>query len=1069
LFPYGFVSGSGLQPENDVSHVLRQGVAITGTVTDENGSPLPGVNVVLEGTATGVISDAGGKYSISVPDENAVLVFSFVGYATQEVIVGNQTIIDIVLNENASILEEVVVVGYGTQKKENLTGAVSVVNMKDVLGDRPVTNVGAVLQGAVSGLQITGGSTPGGSKTFNIRGTTSINGGVPLILVDNVECQIDFINPEDIETITVLKDAASSAIYGARAAFGVILITTKKASKNTKIRLNYNNNFAFEKVTNRIEQAPLLDIVNALNEMEPGGAWYSNGQNYNLWLDYIRDYQTDPTAFENKANENGDFFNAKWGLYTPKSGAGAGKYFFLKDNYAQNEIFDRHGFQQIHNLSASGGGEKITYRLSLGYLNNDGPLQTAKDSYQRINLSSFVSADLTTWLNTSIDIRYTHGTRKSLDAFNNNIYATGYFSFFPGADTWTAANDPNGEVYQTTAPLNYILLGNPDIVRSENPRIFSRTLFTPFKGFEGVFEYTYDENIYDKKSYPNSINMRTDQMSANPFADPTYRKDKSTTRYNALNAYASYSVSLSENHHFKLMGGFSQEQRYYELLWASRKEVINTDTPSISGATGEILAGDNFTDYAIRSGFFRFNYHYDNKYLFEVNGRYDGSSKFPAKSRFGFFPSATLGWQVARESFMDWSKNWLDEFKLRGSFGEIGNQSIADYQFLPEMSVVLRSNWINNGNRPTTLNPPGMVRSNFTWERVSTLDFGSDITIFNHRLQASFDWYQRDTKDMLGPGEEFPAIVGTPAPLQNVADLRTKGWELSVNWRDHIGDWSYSLGFNLTDYKSSITKYNNEGGLLNTYYVGQTIGEIWGYQFDRFYTVDDFTDTNSWTLKDGVTSIRGVSPLPGDILWKNISDQTGTNEINTGNENLEDPGDRSIIGNQTSRFQYGASASVNYKGFGLSVFLQGVAKRDYWMDGEIIFPLITEHGTIFKHHVGNYAQVIDVAGNDYTLVDPNVFYPRIYGKPGASINNSNRRISDRYLLNAAYLRVKNITLSYALPQTVSRAIGLYNSKVFFSAENALTFSKLPNGIDPERMSWGYPFYAVYSFGINITL
>jgi len=1013
------------------------------------------------------------------PATPAVIEISFIGYKTQEISIYEipADVLTVYLTEDISFLDEVVVIGYGTQKKGNLTGATTVVKMEQALGDRPVNNIGATLQGAVPGLRITGSASPGDSKSFNIRGTTSINGSPgPLILVDNVEAQIDLINPEDVETVTVLKDAASSAIYGARAAFGVILITTKKAGKNAKITLNYNNSFAFEKVTNQLEQASVEQYVRAANEWNPGGGWAYSGQPYALWLEYINDYQSDPRAFEDKAKQNGDYFNARWGMYVPQSGSGAGKYFYLKNNEASNEIFANYGFQQKHNVSASGGSDKITYRLSFGYLDNNGPLKLSKDNYQRINVASYVSADIARWLSTAIDIRYSRGIRhtfETLSTYNSAIYQTNYFSFLPGADSWTPANDLDGDVFLTTAPLNYIIHGNPDEIRTENPRIFSRTLFTPFSGFQGVLEYTYDENVYDKKSYPASLLMRDDQMNSNPAADPAFRNDKSTVRYNSLNAYGSYELSLKELHNFKLMGGFSQEQRYYELLWASRKDIINTETPSITGATGEIQAGDNYTDFAIRSGFFRFNYNYDNKYLLEINGRYDGSSRFPKDTRFGFFPSASVGWQIAREAFMESTRSWLDEFKIRASWGEIGNQAIGDYQFLPEMAVVLRSNWTFNGIRPTTLDPPGMVRGNFTWERVATLEFGTDISMFKNRLQMVFGLYKRDTKGMLGPGIEFPASVGADAPLQNVADLTNKGWEIALSWKDRISNWNYSVGFNLWDNNTEITKYNNEAGLFggSNYYVGQKLGEIWGYCFDRFYTVDDFEDTQSWTLKEGVATIRGVSPRPGDILWKNLSDGTGENEINDGQNNLEDPGDRVIIGNSTPRYQFGGNFSIGYKGVNLSTLLQGTGKRDYWLGGNITFPLIGTHSiaSLYKYNADNYQQVADAAGGDYTLINPDAFYPRIYNQPGQNIVDSNNRVSDRYLYNASYLRVKNITMSYTFPHSLVNYVRLSNARLFLSGEDVFTFSNLPKGIDPERLSWGYPFYATWSFGVNITL
>jgi len=1054
---------------------VMQNINVTGKVSDNTGQGLPSVSVKIKDTSSGTITLADGIYNVTVSGSEAVLVFSYLGFITQEIKVGNRRTIDVTLLEDVFSIDEVVVVGYGTQKKENLTGAVSVVSMDKVLGDRPITNVGAALQGAIPGLQITGGASPGGGKSFNIRGTTSINGSPgPLILVDNVECQINLINPEDIETVTVLKDAASAAIYGARAAYGVVLVTTKKARKNSKMTLNYNNNFSFEKVTNQLNPASVDVIVSGFNEWLPGGSWL-DGQSYSRWLGFINEYKADPKAFESKAQQNGEFFNPKWGIYTP---SGAGNYYYLKENNAQNEVFDKYGFQQTHNISASGGSQTIAYRLSMGYTNQDGPLKTNKDSYERFNVSSYTSADLTSWLNTALDLRYSQGTRREMESdWGSRIFDTKYYNFLPGADEWTVANNPKGTVFLNTSPLNHLLHLDPRTTRSENPRIFSRTTLTPFKGFEGIFEYTFDENVYDRKMYPYRPDMLGPQLVNLSNVDVVeYRRDKTTSRYTSFNAYGTYSLSLLEKHNFKLMGGFSQERRYYESLWASKKEAITIDNPSITGSEGEILAEDAYSDYAIRSGFFRFNYNFNSKYLLEVNGRYDGSSRFPTDYRFGFFPSFSAGWQIAREGFMKWASTWLTELKVRGSWGEIGNQSISDYTFLPQMSVSSRSNWMLGEKRPLTLNAPPMVRSNFTWERAATLDLGGDIALLNNRFQASFSWYQRDTKGMLGPVEEYPSVVGAQAPTQNAADLRSKGIELSVNWRDQIGNWGYSLGFNMMDYRSHITKYNNEAKLLSTYYVGQEFGEIWGYVFERLYTVDDFENTTNWKLKEGVTSLRGYSPRPGDIMFKNLRDEEGsTNEIWGGSAGTADnPGDRKIIGNSTPRYQFGANGSVNYKGIALSLFLQGVGKRDVWLGGDIIFPLTGTNnandntGTIYQHQVGNWAQVKDAANGDYTLVNPKAYLPRIWGQPGV-LNESNKRTSDRYLQDASYLRVKNITLSYTLPRKWMQTVTLSNARIFFSAENALTFSNLPKGVDPERISWGYPFYAIYSLGFNISL
>jgi len=1052
---------------------------VSGKVTDSSGTLLPGVTIVVKGTTIGMISDNFGSYSLSNVPANAILQFSFVGMKMQEIPVGNKTSINVVLADESIGLEEIVAVGYGTQKKTNLTGAIAVTEMGKVLGNRPLTNVGSALQGAVPGLQVTNTSVPGKSATYNIRGTTSINGGGPLILVDNVEAQINLINPEDIETVTTLKDAASSAIYGARAAFGVILIITKKAKKNEKMVLNYNSNFAFQTSINKVNQASVIDFLNAYKEAGYS-TWYSNTQSIDKWLGYATAYKADPAKFAADAAANGDYFNPVWGNYIPK---GDTKWYYVKENNAQNEIFDKYGFQQTHNLSASGGSEKITYRMALGYTDQNGPLKTDKDSYDRLNVTSTVAADITPWLNTSLDMRYTRSNSSNADQnqdFTEYIYSTEYPNFAPLYGTYGIPSDPNGTQYPTSAPLSILMQAYPNKYRNENPRISSRTTITPFKGFEGIIEYNFDENVYDYKSYTKQVSVRADQGTHTYYSTPAYRDEKSTVRYNSLNAYGTYTKSLNDVHNFKLMAGFNQEERYYEMMAGSKKNMINADMPSFSSSADLTpLITDTYTDYTIRSGFFRFNYNYKNKYLLEVNGRYDGSSNFPTDTRFGFFPSASVGWQAGRESFMDWSKSYLDELKIRASWGQIGNQAIGNYQFLPQMSAY-SADWIVGGVRPTTLNSPSMVRSNFTWEVVSTLDFGADFSFLKNRLKGTFDWYKRTTSGMLGPGAEFPSVVGATAPLQNVADLDTKGWEFEVNWRDKIGAWGYSVGFNISDYRSFITKYKNDAGLFydrnstqsaKRYYEGMEFGEIWGYQFDRFYTIDDFVNTTTWALKPGVTSVKGVSPRPGDVMWKNISDLTGTNEINNGADNLKDPGDRTVIGNETPRYQYGINASVNYKGFDLSLFMQGVGKKDVWFAGDLMFALsgsdgTGKFGTLYNHQM-DYIHIKDYVNGDYTITNPDAKYPRIYG--GNSLAASNRSISDSYMSNGAYLRVKNITFSYTFPKEISAKIGLKGTKVFCSAENIYTFTSLPRGVDPERISWGYPFYATYSFGLNITL
>lgn len=1063
-------ASKGEKATAQVQEVRQQAkLTATGTVVDEKGEPIIGASVQEKGTSNGVITDLDGKFSLALTGSKE-LVISYIGYVTTQVKVAGQTL-RIVLKEDAQALDEVVVVGYGSQKKVNLTGAVSMVSMDKALGNRPVTNVASALQGTIPGLVVTSSSVPGQSNTFNIRGTTSINGGSPLVLVDNVPADIDMINPEDIESVSVLKDASSAAIYGARGAFGVILITTKKAKKNSRLQLNYNNNFGFVKTINRPEQASIIDILETHQAWDNDGKYYAEGQNLSDWIGYVKDYNANPSKYP--AN----------GIYMPE---GENRYYYLKDTDSQSAILDNYGFQQTHNVSATGGGEKITYRISLGYTDNQGTLITNKDSYNRINMSSYVSADITSWLNQSLDIRYAKGERSYVES-DGAIYQTKLPRFYPSGEM-VRSNDLEGPAYPVNTPENYIRLKDPVRYNNDNPRIFSRTSLKPFKGFEAIFEYTFDKKNNDKKLYTSPFEMTNDQMGKLWSDTPStgrYRNDKTTVDYNAINTFANYQFSLNGKHNFKAMVGYSQETRNSELLWVQRDDMINPDMPSISGATGEIQTKDVYKEYAIRSGFFRVNYDYMNRYMLEVNGRYDGSSKFPTDSRFGFFPSFSLGWQVGQEKFMAWSKSWLDQLKIRGSWGQVGNQAIDEYAYNPIMTSK-QANWLVDGKKPITLNSPGLVRSDFSWEVVETLDIGVDFSAFNSRLNGTFDWYRRDTKGMLMPGAEFPSVVGANAPQQNAADLRTKGWEVSVNWRDNIGDWGYNVGFNLYDSRSVITKYDNAAGLFRDrnsekddktfkrYREGMTLGEIWGYTTERYYTIDDFQDgwqNGTWKLKEGVTTIKGNNSIrPGDIMFKNLRDDEengSVNQIDDGRDNVSDPGDRSVIGNETPRFQYGATAGVSYKGFDLSVFLQGTGKRDAWLGGDLRFPLsYGSFGTVYSHQL-DYWKPIDAASGNWNPINPNAEFPRLYDESKNA--GSNNRIQTKYLANAAYLRLKNVTLGYTLPKNIVNKISLTNVKVFFSGENICTWDKLPKGYDPERLNWGYPFYATYSFGINVTL
>lgn len=1064
--PSGVISAAA--PAAGTEAVVRQEGSCKGVVKDAGGETVIGASVQVKGTGTGSITDIDGRFTIPNVPLGATLEISFVGYRTVTVVWNGQPL-DIVLKEDTQALEEVVVVGFGSQKKANLTGAVATVKMDEVMGERPLTKVSDALQGAIPGLLVSnGGNAPGASKGFQIRGAYSIGaknsdgkygaGIAPLVLIDNVEGDIDMLNPDDIESVTVMKDAASSAIYGARAAGGVILITTKRPKSNERFQLNYNNNFAFQSAVNLPEYAPLETYLNAYREAAGNDYWTLGAPKVDRWLELLAQYRQNPSSVPVKGD----------GIFKDEDGA---LYFLNEKNLMENMM--ETSFQQTHNLSVSGGTERLRYRLSAGLTDTDGVLYSDKDKFRRMNVSSFISADITKWFTQEATLSYAHSKRNMIVSQGGGLYTTRLNSYYPEGtmpEGYGLGNDDNLPFF---TPRNQIETANPYTNLNDNPRVFLKSILKPLKGLEVAFEYTYDKNVYDYHWYTGKVDLTSIQGGADTTPSDDYlRKYKRYTDYNAINLYGTYRFDLLKDHHFKAMAGFNQESSYQETVDVFSHLQSVVEVPSLGGGTGKLEAGDSYSEYAIRGGFFRVNYDYRGIYLLEVNGRYDGSSKFPKDSRFGFFPSVSVGWNLAQEKFMSSTSGWLDQLKLRGSYGVIGNQNISPYTFVSSMALNNKyQGWLVDGAPVTAVTSlPALISSSFTWEKVSTTNVGVDFSLLNGRLSGLFEWYQKNTTGMLAPGMQLPAVVGAAAPMQNTADMRTRGWEVNLNWRDRIGDFSYRVGFNLSDSKSTITKYDsNESKLLSTFYEGQELGEIWGYLYDGFYTVADFEDTQTWKLKEGVVKINGANPRPGDVKFKNLrDDDQGENLIYAGDGTLENPGDRVRIGNNRPRYLYGINLGASYKGFDLSVFLQGTGKRDAWLANTLTFPMYSDFKFIPLYAgTENYWRPVDAAAGDYTCANPDAEFPRIYG--GYGNQGSNYRVSDRYLSDASYLRIKNVTLSYSFPkQWIGKAM-LSNLKAFVSIENLATFSSLNKGIDPETLSWNYPSFRTVSFGLNLSL
>ncbi len=1040
------------------TNISQQNERVSGVVSDVAG-PIAGATVMVKGTTNGTITDMNGQFSLSGLKKGDILQISYIGFTTQEITYTGQASLKINMAEDLKALDEVVVVGFGSQKKADLTGAVSQVKMDEILGDRPVINATAALQGAMPGLMVSGSSSPGQSKNFNIRGDLSINGGSPLVLIDNVEGDLNALNPDDIESVSVLKDAASAAIYGARAASGVILVTTKRPPNHAKFQLTYSFNQGWERSIGRPVQASLADYIAAYEEAGYSSQyWAGNGQ-LSTWKELLQQYQAGSLS---GVLENGIYKHTDGNIY------------YLKEGDPQGNALGT-GILSNHNVSVSGGTDKIRFRVSGNYSYENGPMVTDKDKYIRKALSSFLSADITSWYTQEITMYYTDTEKTALTSNIRDPFATRLISWYPEGYMPKEIIGTSEDLI-IDSPKNSYLVSPTSTTNNAIPRIQVKAIIKPLSNWDIVGEYTYNRNNYKYKNYTGLMEYADVQLAVKqmPMSGiDTYTINSSETKYNALNLYSTYKLEL-DKHKASLMVGYNQESSWYGYLSTSIDQQSVPTVPSFGGGTGTKTISEGYSEYAIRGVFGRLTYSFDDKYLLTANMRYDGSSKFPKENRYGFFPSISVGWRLGQESFMNWSRSWLDDFKLRASYGSIGNQNIDPYGYIASMAIGQSTTWLDNNDKITYIGVPGLVRANYTWETVTTLDVGFDMTLLNNRLNTVFDWYKRDTKDMLASGVELPSTVGASAPLQNVANMTTNGWELAITWRDKIGDWNYSIGFNLYDHMSKITKYNNESGNLDYYYNGRKFNEIWGYVSDGFYSIDDFepaqAKTGTWVLKEGVVKINGYTPQPGDEKFKDLD---GNGIINTGAYTLEDPGDMKIIGNRTSRYQFGANLGAGYKGWDLSVMLQGVGKRDVTLGGTALYPFGGAGSDgVFQplyYNQTDYwrAKSYDPESPDYMVAEnPNAKLFRVYGQE--SNVGSNTRTSTKYLQSGSYMRIKNVTLSYTFPRKWIEKIQLNQLRLYLSVENLATFTSLPKGYDPESLAWSYPFYRTWSVGANVS-
>lgn len=1029
----------------------------TGTVVDAEGEPVIGASVIVKGTSKGVATNLDGQFTLTGVKDGAVIRITTVGYKPVEVAWHGQPL-NITIEEDNNVLDEVVVVGYGTQKKINLTGAVASVN-GDVLNDRPITNIGQGLQGKIGNLNITptSGGAPGSTSSFNVRGTTSLNGGGPLVLVDNVQMDPNLVNPDDIESVTVLKDAASAAIYGARAAYGVILITTKKGKANEKPTISFGAAGYWAQAAMDFHKVNSWDYLNMTNTAQQT----QNGQNYfdDVISQHIKDY------FFQTRDENGNIIQPDPVFIYPGSGdAAAGKYTYCGNTDWWDALY-KTSFNTMYNLSISGGTGKTTYYASLAMTDQGSNREGADEKYQRFNANINLDVQLASWLKVGTKISNAYVTQKHPTGSGNSGVSQMTGMFKNDIRPIMPVTHPDGNYAgqgNFTNPVAVAALGGNSRYRSNDLWITGIAQITPIKNLMIQADYTwnvYSNNVqYHQQSFMEyGIDGR--ELDYYPWTSrPTYNQQSNNNDYyQAFNVFAQYEFTLNKDHNFKVMTGYNQEKKVNGSFNAYRPNLFTNDSYMLQYATGTPSVSSSATQWSINSWFGRINYDFQGKYLLELVARYDGSSKFPKgrSNRYGFFPSGSIGWRVSQEDFWEPLRDWWDYFKIRASYGRLGNQAVSsNFPYLANYGVNSKIGMILDGTRPVGVSAPGLVSSRLTWEKVDQLDLGFDVAFFNNRLTADFDWYQRDTKGMLTSGQPLPGVLGTSVPKENAANLRTSGWEFNIGWNDRISsiDLSYYVRANVADYQAKITKFDNPQGLLSQYYVGRKIGEIWGYESNGlFQSYEEIANAPSQS------EIWGGNWTPGMTRYEDLD---GDNKISSGASTLSDHGDLKIIGNSTPRYTFGITVGAQWRGFDFDMFWQGTGKRDYWTTSADYIPFGAGGD-------GQWNVPQDHTAGDYwTEENPDAYFARL----SFTNNWQNYQTSTRYLQNAAYGRLKSLMIGYSLPKNIIGKIGLQKVRVYLQGENLLTITPMKKWADPEILgNMTYPLQKKYTIGINLTL
>ncbi|MDO6434931.1 TonB-dependent receptor [Flavitalea sp. BT771] len=1058
---------------------------VTGIVRNDQGDPLPGISVLATNSVTGLSSgaqtDTAGIFTFTKLPITGRYNFTFSGVGFQQ-----QTLTGYILKADASTsiivklknqtgaLSEVVVVGYGTQKRVNLTGAVAQVS-GDVLDRRSIPNLTQGLQGLIPNLNlITTDGKPVSSAVYNIRGATSIGqGGSALVLIDGIQGDPSLLNPNDVASVTVLKDAASAAIYGARAAFGVVLITTKTPSKG-RATITYSSNYSIKSPTT----VPKIE---------------SNGYKYMLMFDSAWTGWNDYSQIPAGVNKTQKFSQAYLTEYArrngdpslPKADIGPdGNYVYYGNTNWYDLLYKKHNAAIDQNLSISGSSGKASYYVTGRYYGQDGIFRYNSDDYHMYNLTAKGNIEVLPWLQVYNYTQYT--TRDYHNPVNVGEGGGIWRNMADEAHPSSMLQNPDGTLTFSAA----YTVG--DLFYGKNGINFKSQVLRNTTGFVAKFmdnklrikgDFTFQNTDSSLKQIrvqvPYSVTPGVIAYVGTTTNDMLMGNAK--TQYLATNIYGEYENTFGGDHYFKAMIGYNYEQSVFNNFNAQRNGIVYSNATDLSLALGQnITTAGGYEKWAILGGFGRLNYGYKDRYLLEVNGRYDGSSKFPSDQRFGFFPSVSAGWRIAKEAFWNVDPKAISDIKIRGSYGSLGNGSIASYNF-QELFKIYQSGRVINGVRPQATSQPNVLPEGLTWEKATTKDLGLDVSALDNKLTFTADIYARITTNMFTVGKTLPAVFGTTLPKGNYADMRTTGWEASISWRDQFNvagkPLHYNVGFWMSDNQSTITRYNNANKVLTDYYEGQKLGEIWGYTNDGFWTAADDPATNGPKFQPIFKASNTGKWLPGDLKFKDLSKD---NMINNGANTVKDHGDLRIIGNSTPRYTYGINLNADYAGFFVGAFFQGVGKQNWWPGSEAdVFwgQFNRPYNFLFKYQEGKI----------WSPENPNTYFPRYRGYTAQNSQGELYNPQTRYLQNVAYIRLKNVQVGYNLPNALVQRLKLSGVRFYVSGENLWTYSplfKLTRDIDPESIGKSdiiltgttnngngnnYPILKSVTLGLNVTL